>query len=105
MFVLMDTSALKREVRPYMPLLLEAIGECPIDRNGTLVSYEDVVAEIEADTIAVSTRMGFDGRSRFSCGSYTYSANLMLQVNITFNSFTFNGINYFNLVVMIAGDD
>ncbi|KAK0087176.1 hypothetical protein PV325_001628 [Microctonus aethiopoides] len=83
MFIIMNTSAIGRKAKPYMPLILEAIGECPIERNGVLVPYEDVVAELEADTIAVSTRMGFDSSSRFSCGSYGSSVNLMLQLEIS----------------------
>ncbi|XP_034934378.1 uncharacterized protein C05D11.1-like [Chelonus insularis] len=83
MFIIMDTAGLERKARPYLPLILEAIGECPIDRNGELIPYEDVVAEIEADTIAISTRLGFDSRSRFSCGTYSHSANLILQIEIS----------------------
>ncbi|XP_015108597.1 uncharacterized protein C05D11.1 [Diachasma alloeum] len=83
LFVVMNTSGLAREARRYLPLILEAIGECPIERNGTLIPYEDVVAEIEADTIAVDSRMGFEGVSKFACGAYSHSVNLMLQIEMS----------------------
>lgn len=80
MFVIMDTSEVSRELRPYIPLLLEAILECPVKRGETLIPYEQVVSELEADTIATSTRIGLDNTARFSCGTYSHSANFMLQV-------------------------
>ncbi|CAD6227691.1 GSCOCG00001371001-RA-CDS [Cotesia congregata] len=83
LFVVMDTLKVPKEARPYMPLILEAIGECPINREGELVPYEDVVAELEADTIAVSLRMGFESPSRFTCGAYSHSVNLMLQLELS----------------------
>ncbi|XP_011314165.1 uncharacterized protein C05D11.1 [Fopius arisanus] len=83
LFVVMNTAGLVQESRRYLPLILEAIGECPIERNGTLIPYEDVVAEIEADTIAVDSRMGFEGVSKFSCGAYSHSVNLMLQIEMS----------------------
>lgn len=80
MFVIMDTSSIDRDSRPYLPLLMDTITESPIERNGKLIPYEEVVAELEEDTIAVSTGLGLLKASRFSCGSYSHSANLMLQV-------------------------
>lgn len=80
MFVMMDTSAIAREVRPYLPLLLETITESPIVRDGKTIPYEEVVAELEEDTIAESTGLGLFNSSRFSCGDYSHSAHLMLQV-------------------------
>ncbi|XP_012262723.1 uncharacterized protein C05D11.1-like [Athalia rosae] len=81
LFVIMDTSPVSQELRPYIPLFLEAILECPVMRNdGLFIPYEQVVAELEEDTIATSTRIGFDNPARFSCGVYSQSANLMLQI-------------------------
>ncbi|XP_066596217.1 uncharacterized protein C05D11.1-like [Prorops nasuta] len=80
MFVIMDTQALPREYKPYLPLLLEALMECPVNRNGKIIPYEEVVSELEADTVAISTRIGFESGSRFKCGSFSQNANLMIQV-------------------------
>ncbi|XP_046735682.1 uncharacterized protein C05D11.1-like [Diprion similis] len=83
MSVIMDSAGIPRELRPYLPLLLEAILESPIKRGDTLIPYEQVVAELEADTIATSIGIGFDGTSRFSCGAYSHSVNFMLQLEPT----------------------
>ena len=80
--MIMDTSEVSIENRPYLPLILEALLECPVLRNGKIIPYETVVSELEMDTIAVSTRLGIDNTSRFSCGSFSHSAILVLQVII-----------------------
>ncbi|XP_014204980.1 uncharacterized protein C05D11.1 [Copidosoma floridanum] len=82
MFMVMDTSEIPVEKRPYLPILLEAILECPILRDGKLIPYEAVVSELEMDTIAVGTRMGLDCRSRFSVGAYGHNAMLILQLEL-----------------------
>ncbi|XP_076754478.1 uncharacterized protein C05D11.1 [Xylocopa sonorina] len=83
MFVMMNTSNVKREYKPYIPLLLEIIMECPVMRNGQLIPYEEIVAELEADTVNNDTRIGVDINStKFSCGPYSYSALLMLHLEI-----------------------
>ncbi|XP_076642310.1 uncharacterized protein C05D11.1 [Halictus rubicundus] len=82
MFVIMNTSSIERKYRPYIPLLLEVIMESPVKRNGQLIPYEEVVAELEADTVTTDTRIGVDETSRFSCGSYSHSAILMLHLEI-----------------------
>lgn len=79
----MDTSEVSLEKRPYIPLILEAILECPVLRDGKLIPYETVVSELEMDTIAVSTRVGIENTSRFSCGAYSHNAIFALQVNVT----------------------
>ena len=79
----MDTFGVPTETRPYIPLLLEALIESPVIRNGKLIPYEKIVEELESDTIAVSTRLGIESGSRFSCGSYSHKAVLALQVNIS----------------------
>lgn len=76
----MDTASITREYRKYIPLLLEVIMESPVKRDGKIIPYQEVVAELEADTIASTTQLGFNGSTRFSCGSYGHSVYLMLQV-------------------------
>lgn len=76
----MDTNGISLEKRPYIPLLLESVLECPILREGKIVPYETVVSELEVDTVAVSTRLGLDVDARFTCGSYGQHAVLVLQV-------------------------
>lgn len=81
-YMFIVTSSLSRSLRPYISLILEAIGECLIDRDGTIIPSEDV-AEIEADTIAVSIRTGFDNMCRYSCGVFSHNIILVLQTEIS----------------------
>ncbi|XP_015438659.1 PREDICTED: uncharacterized protein C05D11.1-like [Dufourea novaeangliae] len=80
--VIMNTSSVERKYKPYIPLLLEVIMESPVKRNGQLVPYEEVVAELEADTVETTTGLGHSSPSRFSCGPYSYCAILWLQLEI-----------------------
>jgi hypothetical protein len=80
MFVLMDTVAVPVGLRPYLPLLLETLLELPVKRGDVLVPYEEVVAQLETDTITTSTGIGVEAVSRFQCGAYSCTAILMLQV-------------------------
>lgn len=80
MYILMDTNEISTEKRPYIPLILESILECPILRDGKIVPYETVVLELEMDTVSASTRLGLDCGSRFTCGDFNQYAVLVLQV-------------------------
>nr|CAD7597482.1 unnamed protein product [Timema genevievae] len=80
MFVLMNTSGVSTTLRPYLPLFLESLLELPILRGDTLVPYEQVVAQLETDTIAVSASIGLENSSRFHCGAFSHTAVLMLQL-------------------------
>ena len=80
MFVLMDTAGVPQEQRPYLPLLLESMLELPVRRGETVVPYEEVVTQLECDTIAASTRIGLEASSRFQCGPFCQTAYLMIQV-------------------------
>jgi hypothetical protein len=69
-----------RELRPYLPLLLESLLELAVKRDSVLVPYEEVVAQLETDTITTSTGIGLEALSRFQCGPYSHTASLMIQV-------------------------
>jgi hypothetical protein len=60
--------------------------ELPVKRGDTLVPYEDVVAQLETDTVTTSTHIGLEASSRFQCGPYSHTASLMLQVVWSFVS-------------------
>ncbi len=83
----MDTASLDPELRPYLTLLMEALMELPINENGKLTSYEDVVAELERDTVSSDSSIGVSGASRFMCGGFSTTAVLSIQVcNLNINS-------------------
>ncbi|KAL2732287.1 uncharacterized protein V1477_014528 [Vespula maculifrons] len=81
--VIMDTSSITKEQRLYLPLLLEAFMESPVKGNGQLIPYQEVIATLEADTIETSTSIGIDRFIRFSCGPYSHSANLTIQLELS----------------------
>lgn len=60
----MDTTDLLPEQRPYLPLLLEAIFESPIKREGKLIPYEEVVAELSDDTVSSCGNIGLSSGKR-----------------------------------------
>ena len=80
----MDTLQVPINLRCYIPLFLESILACPVSRDGKLIQYEEAVAELETDTVAITTGIGFENSLRFSCGPFSQVANLMLQVDILF---------------------
>lgn len=80
MFVLMDTSFISVEQRLYLPLLLEAFFESPIKRGDKIISYEDIVSELESDTVATRHHIGLGTSGRFTCGPYSHTVSIMLQV-------------------------
>ncbi|XP_046403336.1 uncharacterized protein C05D11.1-like [Ischnura elegans] len=96
-FIVMDTSQMAAEMRPYLPLLLESLLESPMTfknneggewaksagGNGSgekLVGHEEVVARLEADTVSVDTHLGLHRAGRFTCGPFSHTAVLGLQV-------------------------
>lgn len=83
---MMDSSKLKKELRLYLPLFLEYILACPINRNNSLISYEKVVAELEEDIVEVATSIGVKSNKRFACGEYSFIATLYMSVCIFFSN-------------------
>ncbi|XP_043476736.1 uncharacterized protein C05D11.1-like [Leptopilina heterotoma] len=82
LFVTMDTSKVPENLRPYIPILLELLLVSPVNRDGKLIPYTDIVNELESDTIQISSGVGVKGGGRFSCGTFSQGANLILQVEI-----------------------
>ncbi|XP_015601715.1 uncharacterized protein C05D11.1 [Cephus cinctus] len=79
MLVVLDTCFIPNNLRPYIPLLLESILECPVKRNDQLIPYEQVVEELQGDTVAINIKIGCEDRGRFSCGSFSHSVTFLLQ--------------------------
>lgn len=63
-FALLDTSSVPPELRSYLPLLLESLLELPVERDGQIIPYEDVVAQLNDDTVSSVTSIGL-GCDRF----------------------------------------
>ncbi|XP_063704870.1 uncharacterized protein C05D11.1-like [Culicoides brevitarsis] len=76
----LDTESVPNKLRPYLLLFTELLMESPIMRDGKLIPYEEVVAQLEADTVSTGTRIGLETASRFTCGPYSNTISLMIQV-------------------------
>lgn len=61
----MNTSYLLPEERLYLPLLMEAIFESPVDRNGQIIPHEEVVAELSDDTVSSCGNIGLGTGKRY----------------------------------------
>jgi hypothetical protein len=85
----LNTESLPTELRSYLILLLELLTESPIRRGDKLVPYEEIVKQLDADTISSGTRLGLESRSRFSCGPFSNTVCVMLQVAIVGNRIIF----------------
>ncbi|XP_014253359.1 uncharacterized protein C05D11.1-like [Cimex lectularius] len=79
-YVLMDSSKIKSDLRPYLNLLTSSFLQSPVQRGDTLVPYEEVVHQLEEDTVAAEIRIGVTSGKTFNCGPYPDTVCLMLQV-------------------------
>ncbi|XP_067661811.1 uncharacterized protein C05D11.1-like [Haliotis asinina] len=76
---LLDSSTVPQKLKYYLPLFCEVLLESPILRDGKLVSHEEVIAQLEADTLSSSVGLGVRG-GKFSCGSFPQVASVELKV-------------------------
>lgn len=81
MFAFLDTTNIPKELRDYLPLFLESLLELPLERDGKVIPYEDVVIQLNDDTVTSSSSLGVINYSLFQCGSYSNTACISLQVD------------------------
>eukprot|EP00743_Colponemidia_sp_Colp-15_P003789 GILK01004087.1.p1 GENE.GILK01004087.1~~GILK01004087.1.p1 ORF type:complete len:1022 (-),score=207.76 GILK01004087.1:87-3122(-) len=62
-----DTSSLSTGLRLYLPLFCSVLFQLPLVRNGVTLSHEDVIKELQAETVTYSADIGISG-GIFSCG-------------------------------------
>lgn len=80
MTVTINTNSVPTELRPLISLFLDLITESPIRRGDKLIPYEEVVTAIEKDTIALRTTIGIESSSPFSCGPFSSTVTITVQV-------------------------
>lgn len=69
------------ELRIYLPLMLEALFESPIRKNGQLVPYEEVIEQLNNDAVSFSSSLGLGSKaSNFRCGPFSHTVTVMLQL-------------------------
>lgn len=76
---LLDSSELSTEERYYLPLFCEVLFESPILRDGELIDHEEVIKQLQADTVSFSGSVGVGG-SKFTCGTYPDIVQIRLKV-------------------------
>lgn len=92
----MNGSHLSTELRFYIPLFLEYLLVCPVERDGELIPFEKVAEELEQDTVSVFSNLGLAGGTRFSCGQP--SSALSVQMKVCFSC----SKNYLVMAFLIA---
>lgn len=80
LIVTLNTESLEFNLRPYLLLFLDLLMESPVRRDGVLIPYEQVVAALESDVISSSAALGLESKSRFSCGPFSHTVSMSLQV-------------------------
>lgn len=81
--LLMNTShSLTRSERLYLPLITQLIVECPIERNGQIIPYEGVVAELFSDTISYGAGIGISSNSSYLTGIMGSLFDIVMQVEV-----------------------
>lgn len=79
--VVLNTSAISLELRPYIPLYLELFSGSPVVTKTGRKSHSEVINQIEADTIQIGTNVGLEGSSRFFAGSHAQCVMLSMLVD------------------------
>ncbi|KAL9988958.1 hypothetical protein ACROYT_G003456 [Oculina patagonica] len=79
--VILDTAAVPEELKPYLSLYLEVLFESPILRAGGVIPYEQVVAELAADTLDQVSCLGLRG-SRFMPEEFPQLACVSLKLEV-----------------------
>jgi hypothetical protein len=77
----MDTSSLNYEQRKFLPLFREVLVESPVMmEDGIVLSFEEVVADLNRTWLSHGCSLGIDGGGRFKCGSHGHVFTLNSQV-------------------------
>ncbi|XP_053381490.1 uncharacterized protein C05D11.1-like isoform X2 [Mercenaria mercenaria] len=79
MHVMLDSTCLPQDLKYFLPLYCELLFESPVLRDGVLVSHEEIISQLEADTLSTESCIGVDG-GNFSCGSFPQVVKMKIQV-------------------------
>eukprot|EP00761_Pharyngomonas_kirbyi_P012880 gb/GECH01012907.1/.p1 GENE.gb/GECH01012907.1/~~gb/GECH01012907.1/.p1 ORF type:complete len:1026 (+),score=213.10 gb/GECH01012907.1/:1-3078(+) len=66
----LDTSTLPEHLRPYIELYLESVFESAIERDGKVVPYDEVVRQLQAESVSTANGCGMTSRN-FVAGSFS----------------------------------
>ncbi|XP_047134404.1 uncharacterized protein C05D11.1 isoform X1 [Hydra vulgaris] len=85
LIAIIDTSNLSEDSRILLPLYSEILFESPIKKDGVIIPYEEVVKQIDRDTLNTNASIGVKG-CRFSTG--TYSNLLVITIKVENEKYT-----------------
>lgn len=71
-----------QDTRKWLPLLLNALAECPVRRGEVLVPHEDVISETEQLTVLFNNDMGFGRSGNFSVGQFGNYVHVETRVSM-----------------------
>ncbi|KAK3592274.1 hypothetical protein CHS0354_037563 [Potamilus streckersoni] len=76
---LLDSNGVSQELKYYLPIFCEVLFESPVVRNGVLISHEEVIQQLHADTLVTEANLGIDGE-KFYCGYIPQVVQVLLKV-------------------------
>ncbi|XP_046961211.1 uncharacterized protein C05D11.1-like [Vanessa cardui] len=68
--IILDTMKVDQTTRKWLPLLLNALAECPVRRGNELISHEEVISTTEQLTVTFSNDIGFGRPGNFAVGQF-----------------------------------
>ncbi|KAL3870529.1 hypothetical protein ACJMK2_038583 [Sinanodonta woodiana] len=78
---LLDSSGVPQELKYYLPLFCEVLFESPMFRNGVLISHEEVIEQLQADTLVTEASLGIQGE-HFSLVYFPHIVQVFLKVEL-----------------------
>ncbi|XP_050051775.1 uncharacterized protein C05D11.1-like [Dermacentor andersoni] len=79
--VMLNTSGISQDLRMHIPLFLELLHESPVMTKTGRLNHNDVINQLEADTIHIVTGLGLECSARFFAGSHAQYASLCLLID------------------------
>lgn len=76
----MNSEGLNPALRPYLHLFIKLVLESPAIREEKRIPYEEVVFALERDTIRITSGIGLESNSSYTCGPYSHAAMLTMQI-------------------------
>ncbi|KAJ0181723.1 hypothetical protein K1T71_002445 [Dendrolimus kikuchii] len=68
--LIFDTTSVDQVTRKWLTMHMNALAECPVWRDGTLVPHEEVISTTEQLTVMFGNNIGFDRPGNFSVGQF-----------------------------------
>ncbi|CAG9567343.1 unnamed protein product [Danaus chrysippus] len=74
--LILDTTNVDQNTRKWLPLHMNALGECGVWRGDTLIPHQDVISTTEQLTVSFQKDIGFGRSGNFSVGQFGNFINI-----------------------------